>query len=105
MSHCLGTKNLTRFMIKARKDKIMNLITNTRRDYGAGDTFRVLETDGYARLKDDRLFLNFNFIYVDKDDDKLKRMLVWIHPTLKKLRKYANPAFLDGTFKCVPKPS
>eukprot|EP00733_Pompholyxophrys_punicea_P001808 Pompholyxophrys_punicea_v1_NODE_1050_length_1012_cov_8.280042.p1 type:complete len:163 gc:universal NODE_1050_length_1012_cov_8.280042:292-780(+) len=68
----------------------------------AGDT--MLENDDYARLKDGRLFLQYNFTYADKDDDTLKRMLVWIHSRLKSLLKYAIPAFLDGTFKCVPKP-
>eukprot|EP00732_Lithocolla_globosa_P003020 Lithocolla_globosa_v1_NODE_2227_length_2101_cov_10.459922.p1 type:complete len:287 gc:universal NODE_2227_length_2101_cov_10.459922:213-1073(+) len=97
-------------VVKHSRDFIINQINNCRRDNGAGDVFRMLETDRYARLgpANSRFFLQntltFNRPGKDGVPDK-HRILIWSHPDLGRLLKYPGvPGYLDGSFRDSPKP-
>lgn len=96
---------------KARKDKLVNFISNQRRDIGVADVYRVLETEDHATVGEDdrRPFLLFNFSFArnnpKNEEFQMCRILLWAHPDLMPiLRRRKIACFLDGTFRCVPQP-
>lgn len=93
------------------KEAICNIVYNERRSYIGSGSDQKVDISQYSSLSenDQRLFLKFDFKYEIPNEPKfnndLHRMLVWIHPDLLPILKRKKiDCFIDGTFRCVPKP-
>jgi hypothetical protein len=102
----------TGLVIKEKKATILNLVSNARAEFGGISAIHHMKSPRYAHigLGDERLFLKVCFDYELPTETAAKQymmqsMLIWAHPDLLPiLRRRGIAAFIDGTFRSVPKP-
>ena len=79
LSVSLGKKYPNSQLQKPSKEVVVNFIKNTRRNYGAEDVWRMLESPEWANVGegDDRPFLQVNQTYRIPGCTKQHRLTIW----------------------------
>lgn len=86
------------------RDQVTSRVFRTRRLHFGGDIHGQIEVPPLA-LVDGTTMNFFNFHYSYREGEELHRIIGWAHPTLLQLLKYRRTTlFVDGTFRCVPRP-
>jgi hypothetical protein len=90
----------------------LQLDKHNKKETFRSDVSKQIESKKYATMSksDPRLFLKINVSYENvecqpKEGSELRKLILWCHPDLQiMLRRQGLRAFVDGTFRCVPRP-